>query len=313
MIRRIFFLFSLFLIVLQLQAQDTLKEYTLERVPNIHLQDKRFYVTDPSGILSASATDSVNTICSLLERQTGIEVAVVMLSSIGGNSPFDFGYQLFRKWGVGKKKNNNGLLVLFVADQHAIRFVTGYGIEGYLPDALCKRIQQRYMIPAFRQGDYSAGMVQGMTAVYQTLKDSMKQDSSNEGKISPWNYVFLVVAILLFILIPYLIKRRQERCPRCGKHTLKRTSSQVSVMSNHHRVQMDVYECKHCGYTTTRRKDLDDDGDDMHSGVGPFLGGFMGGSLLGGGFGRGGDGGGFSGGGSFGGGDTGGGGAGSNW
>lgn len=313
MVKRIFFFLALLLAILQMQAQDSAGTYTLERVPNIHLQDKRFYVTDPSGILSANATDSVNAVCSVLERQTGIEVAVVILPSIEGHSPFDFGYQLFRKWGLGKKKNNNGLLVLFVADQHSIRFVTGYGLEGYLPDALCKRIQQRYMIPAFRQGDYNTGMVQGMTAVYQILKDSMKPDSSAEGNISMWNYVFLIVAILLFMLIPYQMRRRQERCPRCGKHALKRTSSQVSVLSNNHRIQMDVYECKHCGYTTTRKKDLDDDGDDMHSGIGPFLGGFLGGSLLGGGFGRGGDSGGFSGGGSFGGGDTGGGGAGSDW
>lgn len=312
--KRILFLLCCCMMAVLLYSQDTSKVFTVENVPNIHVQDKRFYVTDPSGILSASGTDSINAVCRSLEKQTGIETAVVLLPSIGENDPFDFGTRLFRKWGIGKKKNDNGLLLLLIADQHEVRFITGYGLEGDLPDAICKRIQLRYMVPAFKKGDYDTGMVQGMAAVYSTLKDSMRPDkSSGEGSVSPWNFLFLVVAVLLFILIPYQIRRRQERCPRCGKHTLKRTSSQISVMSNQHRVQMDVYTCKHCGYTTTRKKDLDDDGDDMHSGMGPFFGGFLGGTLLGGGFGRSGSGGGFEGGGSFGGGDTGGGGAGSNW
>lgn len=314
MIRRFFFFLTILLTCAQLYAQDSAGVFsTPESVPNIHVQDKRYYVTDPAGILSAAATDSVNAVCRRLETQTGIETAVVMLPSIGEQGSFDFGYQLFRKWGIGKKKNNNGLLVLFVQDQRNIRFVTGYGIEGYLPDALCKRIQRRYMIPAFKNGDYDTGMVHGMAAVYTTLKDSMKPDSPAAEGSSPWNYVFLVVAILLFILIPYQMRRRQERCPKCGKHTLKRTSGDVTILNNGHHIRMDVYRCSHCGYTTTRRKDLDDDGDGMHSGMGPFLGGFLGGSLLGGGFGRSGSDGGFEGGGSFGGGDTGGGGADSSW
>lgn len=311
--RRILFFICFLWTAVLLPAQDSVKTYTLSDVPNVHIQDKRLYVTDPSGILSVNATDSINAICRMLEHQTGIESAVVMLPSIGNNDPFDFGYQLFRKWGIGKQKNNNGLLVLFVADQHKVRFITGYGIEGVLPDALCKRIQQRYMIPAFRKGNYDVGMVRGMAAVYGTLKDSMKPDSSTGGETSPWNYVFLIVAVLLFILVPYQMRRRQERCPRCGKHTLKRTSSQISVMNNRHRVQLDVYTCTHCGYTMTRKKDLDNTGDGMNSGMGPFLGGFLGGSLLGSGFGCSGGDGGFEGGGSFGGGDTGGGGAGSDW
>lgn len=312
--KRLFFFLCFLWAAIGLSAQDSVRTYTLENVPNIHIQDRRFYVTDPSGILSFSATDSINSVCRLLETQTGIETAVVLLPSIGGEDPFDFGYRLFRKWGLGKKKNNNGLLVLFVLDQRKVRFITGYGLEGDLPDALCKRIQQQYMVPAFRKKDYNTGMVQGTLAIYNTLKDSMKPDSSaNKGEISLWNYVFLVIVILLFILIPYLMRRRQERCPKCGKHSLKRTSSQVSVMNNGHRWQMTVYKCSHCGYTITRNKDLDDDGDDRNSGMGPFMGGFLGGTLLGGGFGRGGSGGGFEGGGSFGGGDTGGGGAGSDW
>ena len=55
-------------------------------------------------------------------------------------------------------------------DLREIRFVTGGGLEGILPDALCKRIQLNYMLPAFREGDYSAGMVAGVGAAATILE-----------------------------------------------------------------------------------------------------------------------------------------------
>ena len=150
--------------------------YTVETVPNVHIRDSRQYVSDPTNILTANTKDSINAIFALLERNTGIETAVVMLPSIGESDEFDFAHALFRHWGIGKKDKNNGLLILYVADIHRIRFVTGYGIEGFMTDAMSKRIQTRYMIPAFRQGNTDTGMLNGAAAVYKTLKDSMNPD-----------------------------------------------------------------------------------------------------------------------------------------
>ena len=72
-----------------------------------------------------------------LEKKTGIQAIVVMLPSIGDEDIFEFSQKLFRHWGIGEKKRNNGLLVVYVSDQRTIRFHTGYGIEGSLPDAKC--------------------------------------------------------------------------------------------------------------------------------------------------------------------------------
>ena len=108
--------------------------YDVEQVPNVHLKDKRQFVSDPDNILSQSARDSINVMAMRLEMTTGIETAVVLLPTIGDADIFDFSHNLFRRWGIGKKNRDNGFLVVFVMDQHKVRFTTGYGIEGIIVD-----------------------------------------------------------------------------------------------------------------------------------------------------------------------------------
>lgn len=104
---------------------------------------------------------------SLQEANTS-EVAVVALQSIGDDDIDDFATELFTRWGIGKQ-NDNGLLVLLILDQRRITFRTGYGIEGILPDAICKRIQTQYVIPQFKQGDYDKGILDGMNVITRIL------------------------------------------------------------------------------------------------------------------------------------------------
>lgn len=145
-----------------LQAQE--KVYTVDNLPKVHLQNKMQYVCNPAGILSQAACDSIDSMLYALEQQTGIETVVAVVPSIGEEDCFNFCHQLLNKWGVGKKDKNNGLVILLVTDQRCIQFYTGYGLEGVLPDAICKRIQTRYMIPYLKDGNWDAGMVAGLKA-----------------------------------------------------------------------------------------------------------------------------------------------------
>lgn len=314
MLRRIILTATLAIAVLHTAAaaSDSVKAYTVKDVPNVHLLDSRRFVSDPDGILPSAACDTINAVCQRLNRGTGIETAVVVLPSIGEATPFDFSVELFRLWGIGHKKGNNGLLILFVRDQRRVRFTTGYGVEGDLPDAVAKRIQQRYMIPLFRQGDYGGGMVAGVRAVYNTLKDvrnTETKDTADGHSVFP--YVFLVFAILLFCFLPTYLNRHGKRCPKCGRNTLRRVSGRSISDANGRICRRDTYVCDHCGHTEHK----DHGGSDRGNGIdgmllGMFLGSMMGGRRGGGGsFG----GGGFGGGGSWGGGSTGGGGADSGW
>lgn len=278
--------------------------YTIKSVPNVHIQDSRQYVSDPEVLLSGAARDSINNIMVQLEASTGIETAVVMLPSIGENDPFNFGVGLFRSWGIGKKKSNNGLLILYVEDQHKIHFITGYGIEGTLTDALCKRIQMRYMIPAFKKGNRDEGMVAGCKAVAQVLDGSMQPDNEDDED-EGWIAVF-IVAMIIIVMIVLLVYRKKYPCPQCGQKAMLLTSTDRYIKGGI-TYRKEVYTCKKCGKIIV--KNIPERGNDQNNGN-DLINGMIIGSMLGGG--RSSGGGGFSGG-SFGGGSTGGGGAGSGW
>lgn len=149
--------------------QTEAREYKVEDIPLVHLQDRTRYVSNPDGILSNDAVAVMDTILYGLERETGIQTLVVAVEQIEGGDCFDFAYQLGSKNGVGEKGKDNGLVILLVTGERCIQFATGYGLEGDLPDAICKRIQQRYMNKAFSQGKWDEGMVAGIQAVRRQL------------------------------------------------------------------------------------------------------------------------------------------------
>ena len=303
-------LIAALLFVFTATAAAETKQYTIDDVPNVRLSDVRQYVTDPSAILSATARDSINAILGRLEKSTGIETAVVMLPSIGDEDIFEFGHELFRKWGIGKKKSDNGLLILFVMDQKKVRFTTGYGIEGTMTDAMSKRIQTTLMIPRFKKGNWDGGMVNGVRAVAKTLDGSMQaEEDSGEDDIS--TIMITLLAIVVTMLIFIYIMSVQQRCPKCKKRSaLRKVKEQHLVVKDQNgrivrRILRTTYICKYCGNTVTKDSDENDNGNAMATGaiLGSMLGsGNRGGSGFGGGFG-----------GSFGGGSTGGGGATSGW
>ena len=289
--------------ILAIGAED--KAYSIESVPNVYAQDRRLHVSDPNGLLMQETQAEINRMLTLLEDSTGIQSMVVMLPSIGHEDIFDFAHNLFRHWGIGNKESNNGMLIVYVADQRKIRFTTGYGLEGILPDAMCKRIQSRYMIPHFREGNTDLGMLEGTKAVVSVLDGSMKADNTEE-EASLWEILLTLGAIMLIIFVPiWLIHRLEHTCPKCGKAGALKLVSQTSTPTRKGKLIRKTLLCSHCGHTVVKKYHQSNNND-----TGAMMGGMMMGSMLGGG--RRGGGGGFMGG-SFGGGSTGGGGSTSGW
>lgn len=289
-------------------AGDSVKEYkSVDDVPNVRLTDVRRYVSDPTNILAPAATDTINAILGRLEKSTGIETAVVMLPSIGENDIFDFSTDLFRKWGIGKAKNNNGLLILFVMDQHKVRFATGYGIEGTMTDAKSKRIQMQYMVPAFKRSDWNKGMVDGVRATAKVLDGSMEPEAADSDTDTD-DILFSIGIIVGIVLLVMFVSSIMQRCPKCHKRSaMKQMGVEVLRVSTgkgrRKRIRRTTYVCQYCGHIMTKDEDIDDNSGSAAAG----------GAILGSMLGSGGGGGGGSFGGSFGGGSTGGGGSTSDW
>lgn len=309
MIRRLqTILFACLIAVTAWAAGDSVKEYkSVDDVPNVRLTDVRRYVSDPTNILSPAATDTINAILGRLEKSTGIETAVVMLPSIGENDIFDFSTSLFRKWGIGKKKSDNGLLILFVMDQHKVRFATGYGIEGTMTDAMSKRIQMQYMVPAFKQSDWNKGMVEGIRATAKVLDGSMEPEAADSDTDTD-DILFSIGIIVGIVLLVMFVSSIMQRCPKCHKRSaMKQMGVEVLRVSTgkgrRKRIRRTTYVCQYCGHIMTKDEDIDDNSGNAAAG----------GAILGSMLGSGGGGGGGSFGGSFGGGSTGGGGSTSDW
>lgn len=235
---------SLFLLIIIFPFLGaTGKDYTIDNLPNVHLKNKFNYVSNPDGILSETAVGRIDTLLFGLEQRTSAEVAVVVVRSIGNLDIKEFAIQLFESWGIGKKEKDNGLLILFVENQRKITFETGYGIEGVLPDMLCKRIQVQQMLPAFKTGDYDRGMIAGITAVIQQLStpEAIAEIRSIEtGKTDDKNPLirgigfYCLFALLLSIAYLFIIhndlKRSFDQAPYSKYRSLVRHKSSLLVL-----------------------------------------------------------------------------------
>ncbi len=138
--------------------------YKVDEIPNVHVANRTRYVSNPDNVLSPAAVATLDSTLSRLWRDTSSEVVVVAVNSVDGD-PDEFATELFTKWGVGKKDNDNGMLVLIAKDDRKAVIRTGYGMEGVLPDILAGRIIRNIMAPHFRNGDYDNGTIASLTEI----------------------------------------------------------------------------------------------------------------------------------------------------
>lgn len=289
------------------------KVWTAEDFPIPYLQNMKRHVSDPDNLLSPDSRDSIDKICTRLQKEKGIQSIIAVAARIEGGDPYSFGMALARKYGVGSIKNT-GLIIVLSTEDRAYYILTGTGLEGTLPDAVCKRIENRYMMPALKKGDWSTAMLVTVEKVSDTVygDSSLTADDTGESDDnSPVIALVVTLLIILFLVVPaYLAVRRRSRCPRCGAHAFR--PSDDTLRSNTNGEEYTLWKCAKCGYTEARPKRRGDSGTGGLTALWPLLfigrGGGMnsnsgiGGSDFGGDIG-----------GSFGGGDFGGGGAGGNF
>lgn len=175
-------IFSFFILFL---FNNVFGQWTVENVPD-PMQNSGF-VSNPDGILSDSTVAYLNSIIKSANDSNYVQIAVLMLSSIGSVEPKTFANEILNKWGVGNKELNNGLVIVFVMDQRTVSFETGYGIEAVITDAECYTIQQNYMVPYFKDSKYDEGIINGVSTVIEEAKtDNYLLISSGEDIIDQY-------------------------------------------------------------------------------------------------------------------------------
>jgi uncharacterized protein len=111
------------------------------------------YVSDFAGVVDVASRQRIDAYCGAVEKATGAQLAFVTLPNLDGEPAEDVANLLFRKWGIGKKGENNGALLLLSVQDRRSRLEVGYGLEPILPDGAAGSLL-REMRPALRAGQY---------------------------------------------------------------------------------------------------------------------------------------------------------------
>lgn len=161
-------------------------------------------VTDYTNTLSQGQMQTLEQKLVAFNDSTSSQVAIVMLGSVGGYDISDYAVQLYNRWGIGQKAKNNGVLILVAKDDRKVFITTGYGMEGVLPDALCKRIVDRDIVPNFKLGNYYEGLDAAVNSIIGLVKGEYTADQymqhQKKEKV-PWFGVLLAMFILFIVVI----------------------------------------------------------------------------------------------------------------
>ncbi|MBV9572424.1 MAG: TPM domain-containing protein [Acidobacteriales bacterium] len=127
-------------------------------IAQLHATD---YVNDFAHVLDQTAIAKLDNICQQVDQKAHAQIAIVTVNSLDGSDIESYAADLFKKWGVGGKSSNRGVLILLVPQEHKYRIEVGYGLEPILPDGKVGGFG-REAVPQLKQGDYS-GAVSLMT------------------------------------------------------------------------------------------------------------------------------------------------------
>ena len=296
--KRLNLLFAFSLLAILMQAMV----YTPTSLPNPKVQDRGNYVCNPDEIVASSDVVLLNRLARQLEDSTQVELCVVAVNSIGEMEAFDFCYEVFQRWGIGKEGKNTGVLLFLAVESRDVRIMTGGGIEGVMTDAVCHSIIQETMMQPLRNADYSDAMALGALRIYEICTDGaapeeLRQMTSatnryhyaDESEENVWMELFYFVGVpcIIFALIIVLLLL-PKKCPKCGKRSLKKTSEQIINRATTRKEGLGVrsYCCKHCGHQEQKTYIIPKEMPTVVLGGGTSRGGFGGGSF-GGGFGGG--------------------------
>jgi uncharacterized protein len=128
------------------------------------------YVNDFAAMLTADDRVYLEDFLRAVERDTTAEVVVATVSSLDGLSIEEYANRLFTDWGVGKKAQNNGVLLLVAPAERRVRIEVGYGLEGRLPDGLAGEIIRTAIVPEFQRGNLRRGIGRGLDRIARVVR-----------------------------------------------------------------------------------------------------------------------------------------------
>ena len=195
-------------------------------------------VVDEANILDPAARAALTQKIADFEAKTSDQLVVVTLKSLQGTSIEDFGVELGRRWRIGQKDTNNGVLLIVVPSERKVRIEVGYGLEGTLTDAVSKLIIENTIIPRFRASDIPGGVSRGVDDIISVLSGDAEEWKQRAAKrpdpTPPWGTILILILAfgvfaMVFIMIvgamPSAANNRRLRKNRRRRFCRRRTRS----------------------------------------------------------------------------------------
>mgnify|MGYP006193517923 FL=1 len=141
-------------------------------------------IIDQAKILTDVEIQQLNQKILSLYQQGKAQIGVILVPTTGQESIFDFALRVGEKWQLGSAKRDNGLLMAIAINDHKIQILTGYGLEGVLPDVVLSRIIRNQITPSFKQGQYAQGISSGLDEITRivNLDPEIAQQAAQELK-----------------------------------------------------------------------------------------------------------------------------------
>ncbi|MDX9781536.1 MAG: TPM domain-containing protein [Bacteroidales bacterium] len=171
-------------------------------------------VNDFASILSATEAQRIEEALVAFSDSTSNQIVIVSVNSLEGIDKAQFAYNIGAEWKVGQNEFNNGVVILIKpkkGNEKGEAFIaTGYGLEGALPDAICKRIVEQEMIPRFRDEDYFGGVIAALNVIMpiaagEYTSDEYAASSAQEGGIAA------AVLVIIFVIAVAVISAASKK------------------------------------------------------------------------------------------------------
>ncbi len=169
----------------------------------------RRLVNDYVGMLNGTERETLEQKLRKYNDSTSTQITVVVVKTTQPYPPGDYAFELGRRWGVGQKDKDNGVVLLWATDDRKIFIATGRGMEGALPDAIAKRIISTVISPEFKQQMYYRGLDRGTDEIIKYAAGEYKSDGTEgEGGAIP---ALVIISLIVIIAIVIIIISRSNR------------------------------------------------------------------------------------------------------
>lgn len=172
-------------------------------------------VVDQAQLLSVGYQKKINQELRSLFDSGGPQIGILTVASLEGETIEGFSIRVVDQWKLGRKDQDDGLLLIIAASERRARIEVGRGLEGDLPDALAKRIINQALLPAFRSGQFELGVSQSLLKILELIAPNKiklnlpARSDEEKSAVDPLKSkiakgVFFLLMLLLFILNPRL-------------------------------------------------------------------------------------------------------------